>query len=159
MKFYYIWAKLFNFEFKNTNKIEIKIWNMSPKNTIKMINIQKFYSVHFGLIRSILFSSVHFGFIWSTLVLFSPFSPHWFYSIHFKSVRSTLVPFGPFCPLWSTLVLLEPFSPHRSSSVHSIHFDSIWSILILVLFSWRWSYSIHFGPTRSDLVLFSPICS
>ena len=154
MKFYYIWTKLFNFEFKNTNKIEIKIWNMSPKNAIKIINIQKFYSVHFGLIRS-------------TLVLFSPFSPHWFYSMHFKSVRSKLVQFGPFCPLWfylvdvgpilSTSVLLGPiwsysvlFVPIRSITLtlvlicpfvltrsHSVHFRRLWSNSV---------YSVKFGP-------------
>ena len=48
MKVYYFWVKLFSFELKNTKKIDIR--NMSPKNAIKMINIQKSYSVHIGSI-------------------------------------------------------------------------------------------------------------
>ena len=62
MKFYYIWAKLFNFELKNTEKILrkiVEIRNMSPKNAIKIINIQKSYFVHIGSIRSYLVHSVH----------------------------------------------------------------------------------------------------
>ena len=41
MKFYFIWAKLFSFELKNTNKIGIR--DMDPKKAIKIINIQKIY--------------------------------------------------------------------------------------------------------------------
>ena len=66
MRFYYIWAKLFSFELKNTKKINIR--NMSPKNAIKMINIQKSYSVHIGSIRSILLSLVQFGHMQSYLI-------------------------------------------------------------------------------------------
>ena len=36
---------------------------MRPKNAIKMINIQKSYSVHIGSIRFILSFSVQFGLI------------------------------------------------------------------------------------------------
>ena len=46
---------------------------MSPKNAIKMINIQNSYFVHTSFIRSILSSSVQFGpiqFIQSYLVRF-----------------------------------------------------------------------------------------
>ena len=54
---------------------------MSPKNEIKMINIQKSYLVHIGSIWSILLSSVQFGLIQSylvhssTKVLFGPIRP------------------------------------------------------------------------------------
>ena len=61
MKFYYIWAKLFNFELKNTEKILrkiVEIRNMSPKNAIKIINIQKSYLIHIGFIWSIMSSLV-----------------------------------------------------------------------------------------------------
>ena len=68
MKFYYIWVKIFSFELKNKKKIDIRNKNMSPKNAIKMINIQKSYLVHIGSIRSILSSSVPFGPIRSYLV-------------------------------------------------------------------------------------------
>ena len=74
MKFYYIWAKLFSFELKDTYKIDIR--NMSPKNAIKMINIQKSYSVHFVL-----------------------FDPHWFCLVYvgpIGSLRSTLILLYPF---------------------------------------------------------------
>ena len=92
MKFYYIWAKLFSFELKNTKKEEeektLVIRNMSPKNAIKKINIQKSYLVHFGFVQSTL---VLFGLV-SPLdpILFTSvlFGPHWFYSVHF-------VHFGP----------------------------------------------------------------
>ena len=89
---------------------------MSPKNAIKIINIQKSYSVHFG--------SIHFVFdpIWSYLVLFSPFYPLKFNSVQFDLIKSTLVQFGP-------------FSPHLLYSVHigpilstSVHFGLIQSI-------------------------------
>ena len=39
MKFYFIWAKSFSFELKNTNKIGIR--DMDPKKAIKIINIKK----------------------------------------------------------------------------------------------------------------------
>ena len=61
---------------------------MSPKNAIKMINIQKYYSVHIGSIRSIMSSLVQFGpiqSIMSTRVQFSLFS----------LIQSTLTLFGP----------------------------------------------------------------
>ena len=65
MKFYYIWVKIFSFEFKK--KIDIRNKNMSPKNAIKMINIQKSYLA-------------------DTLVIFGLFFP----------IRSNLVLFGPY---------------------------------------------------------------
>ena len=109
---------------------------MSPKNAIKMINIQKSYLVHIVSIWSHQSSSVQFGpvgsYIWSilsTIVVFSPI----IHSVHIGSIRSTLV---LFCPL-------------RFYSVHSVYFSSIRSILpTLFLFS----------PIQSTLVLFSPFC-
>ena len=65
MKVYYFWVKLFSFELKNTKKIDIR--NMSPKNAIKMINIQKSYSVH----------SILFG-------------PLWFYWVHYVDIGPIL---------------------------------------------------------------------
>ena len=123
---------------------------MSPKNAIKMINIQKYYLVHIGPIRSILplwFYSVHIvlfglGSIRSTLVHFA----------HFGSIRSTLsylvlvlfgpicsysVHIGPLCPIQSTLVL---FSPPCSYSVLLCPFNPPCSI---------WSICVHFGPFRT----------
>ena len=142
---------------------------MSPKNAIKMINIQKFYLVHIGSIRSIMSSSVWLGPIWSiwsylvhfvlsTKVLFSPIQS---YSIHFsltQSIQSTLdlfdphwsysIHFSPIRSILSTLVLFGPFYPLWSYSVHYVYFSSILS------------YSVHIGPIRSilsTLIDFNPI--
>ena len=151
---------------------------------LKMINIQKSYSVYIGSIRFILFSSVQFGPIQSILsakVLFgliqstsAPISPHQSHSIHFgliQSILSTLVLFGLLCLLWFYFILL---GPHWSNPVHSIHFDPlqsysdhsvgpIWFILsTLVLLGPIQITLILFGPLRSSmsiLVLFDPICS
>ena len=68
MKFYYIWTTLFSFElkkYKTNTKIDIfyflvnrhdiqqkktlEIRNMSPKNVIKIINIQKCYLGHISV--------------------------------------------------------------------------------------------------------------
>ena len=138
MKFYYIWAKLFSFESKNTYKIDIR--NMSHKNALKMINIQKSYSVHFVL-----------------------FNPHWFCLVYvgpIGSIRSTLILFyllmsylvqiGYIQSIQSTLDL---FGPYWSYSVHSIQFGPIqYTLFTSVLFSRYWSYSVHYGPICSYLV-------
>ena len=66
---------------------------MSTKSAIKMINIQKSYSVHIVLFGPL-------GIIWSTLVLF--YTPL-FYSVHtgpIWSILSTLVPFWSFGPFY-----------------------------------------------------------
>ena len=90
---------------------------MGPKNAIKMINIQKFYSVHFGPIPSILSFSVHIGSIWSMLVLLGLFYPHLSYNIHFSPIRSTLIIFSPFNPLWFYSVHIVPIRSIWSTSV------------------------------------------
>ena len=105
--------------------------NMGPKNAIKMINIQKFYSIYFSPIPSILSFFVHFGSIWSMLVLLGSFCPHWYYYIHFSPIWSTLVIFSP---LWFYSVYIGPFCPLLS-------------------------YSIDIGPIRSTMVLFGKIYS
>ena len=103
---------------------------MSPRNAIKIINIQKSYLVHFGPIRSIFSSSVHFG-----------------------SIRSILVLYRSFCLLQLTLVL---FSPPWS---YSVHMSTLVLIYALVLF-WSTSFpfchilsiqstSFHLCPLRS----------
>ena len=101
---------------------------MNPKNAIKMIFIQKSYSVHFGFIRSILSSWVHFGSICSTLVLLGLIGPNWSYSILFSRIWFTLVIFNP---LW----------------FYSVHICSIWSIM---------STSVEIGHIWSTLILFGP---
>ena len=56
MKFYYIWVEIFSFELKKKNKMDIKNKNMSPKNAIKMINIQVLFGPHWlYLVYSFLF--------------------------------------------------------------------------------------------------------
>ena len=124
---------------------------MSIKNAIKMINIQKSYSVHivlFSPICSILSSLFHIGSLRSTLVLFGL---HWSYSNHL---------FSPFNPLWSTSDLFGPYGLLWSYSAHSIDFGSIRSTLVLFSPSCPlWSYLVHFSPIWSNLVLFDPICS
>ena len=133
MKFYHIWAKFFSFEFKNTKKTlkqSLEIRNMSPKNAIKVINIQKSYSIQIGSIQSICP-------LLSNVVLFSSFSPLKFYSVQFD----------PLSCIQSTLDL---FGPYQSYSVHLVHFDLLQSYL---------SHSVHIGPIWSILftfVLFSP---
>ena len=119
------------------------------------------YSVHIGLIRSILPNSVLFSQHWSYLIHFSPinsylvhyvhFGPNLSihsYSVHFNPIRSTLFPFCPipsilfpFCPIPSTLF---PFGPLLSIYVH-LH---IQKILVQV----ESTNSVHFfplGPIRS----------
>ena len=137
--------------------------NMSSKNAIKIINIQKFYSVYFVLLGPLWFYSVHIGPILSTLILFCPFCP----------LRSTLV---LFCPLWSysvysvhiglilsTLVLFSHISPIQSILFTLIHFSLIQaiqsSLVLFGLFCQLWFYSVHFGLAQSTLVLFGPIRS
>ena len=138
MKFYYNWAKLFSFELKNTNKIDIKNKKHGPWKCNKMINIQKFYSVHFGPIPSIFSFSVHFGSISSTLVLLV-------HSIHIAPIISTPILFGPH---W----LYPIHSVHR---FYLVHIGPIRSILsTFVLFNWYWSYSVHYVPIQSYLLLF-----
>ena len=121
-----------------------------------MINIQKFYSIHFGPIPSIFSFSVHFGSILSMLVLLvhsihiGPIIPLQSYSVHIGYIQS----------IQSTLVLLDP---HWS---YSVHYGPIRSYLFLfgtyadfgpnlcIL-----SYSVHFSPTQSSLFPFGSILS
>ena len=70
MKFYYIWVEIFSFELKKKKKIDIKNKNMSPKNAIKMINIQKSYLAHTLVIFGLFFP------IRSNLVLFGLYGPN-----------------------------------------------------------------------------------
>ena len=111
----------FSFELKNINKIDIEIRNMSPKNAMKMINIQKFCLVLFS----------PFCPLWSTLVLFSPLWSYWVQSVHI----------GPIWYILSTLVL---FGPPRSYLVHFVHISLIQSTL--VLFSPLRSPTVLFSP-------------
>ena len=150
MQFYYILAKVFSFELKKIQtKYTLVVRNMSIKNAIKMINIQKSYSVHivlFSPIWSILSSLFHIGSLRSTLVLFGL---HWSYSNH---------QFSPFKPLWSTSDLFGPYGLLWSYSAHSIDFGSIRSTLVLFSPSCPfWSYLVHFSPTWSYSILFVPI--
>ena len=139
MKFYYIWAKIFSFELKKKKKKKLKdtleIRDISLKNAIKMINIQKYYLVHIGSIQSNLFH----------LVLFSLFYPLKFYSVQFdrssqsySSVNFSSIQSVHIVSIWSTLVLFGPFSLLWSYSMHFVYFDSIWSY-----FDPHWSYSVH----------------
>ena len=133
---------------------------MSPKNAIKMINIQSL--------------------IWSTLVRFGPYGPIrsiWsflvhsvlFNLVHIGLIQSTLFLFGPLCLLWSILFTLVHLSPIRvirstwSYLVHFVHFGSIWSIILIsVIFNSHCSYLVHFGPVYplcSYSVPFCPFCS
>ena len=117
MKFYYIWAKLFSFESKNTYKIDIR--NMSHKNAIKMINIQKSYSVHFVLFNPHWFCLVYvgpIGSIRSTLILFYPLMS---YSVHIGYIQSIhlflfspYVHLGPNLSIHSYSILLGPSCFH-----------------------------------------------
>ena len=119
---------------------------MSSKNAIKIINIQKSYSVHIGSIWFILSSSVQFcpiRSIWSYLVhyvhqssiIYSVlFSPHWPYLVHIGPSWFTEVIFGPFCLLWSYSVHyvyfgfnFVLFGPYWFYSVHFVHFDPLQS--------------------------------
>ena len=160
MKFYYILAKHFNFELKNTKKIKtLEIRNMSLRNAIKMINIQKCCSIRIGSIQSIL----------SSLVLSGPFcplksnsahsvvfNPLWSNSVHLGHVGpipSTLVLFSPFCLLWLYLVLFGPFFPLWSTSILFVTFGLLWLYLVhsvhINLVQSICSYSVHlvpFGP-------------
>ena len=152
MRFYYIWANLFSFELKNAKKIR----NMSPKNTIKMINIQKYYLVHIGPIWSTLVHSAYFGSIRSILsyLVLVLFCRRWSYSVLFVPTRFTLVHSDLFSPLWSYSVLLVPiwsyfvhsihyvpFGPFVFTSVDLDHFDSF--VFTLVHFNLLRSIFVH----------------
>ena len=117
---------------------------MSPKNAIKMINIQKSYLVHVGPILSNLSSLIHFSYIISTFVLVGP---HWSYSVHFSPIQFTLVMFGPFCL-------------PSSYSVDIVPIQSITSALVLIyLFVLIRSTFSPLCPIRCTLFPFSPILS
>ena len=122
---------------------------------LKMINIQKSYSLCIGYIRSY---SVCFGSIQSTLVIFGP---HWPYSVHFIPIRSILFTLVHFSSIRSILFILVLFGPHW---LYSVHFDPIQSNL--VIFSPICSYLVHyvhfdlicpFGLIRSISILYGPI--
>ena len=134
---------------------------MGLKNTTKIINIQKSFSVHIDFIWStpLKLYSIHlvlFSPLWSYLVhsvrIYWPYLVHigpilstLYHIVHFGPTRSTLILFDSFFPFWFTSVLFAPFGPF-------IHFDFIWSTLVL------------FGPFCSlrpfhfTLVLFGPLC-
>ena len=111
---------------------------MSPKN-------YKYSKVLFSLLQSVLFKSP----IWSTLVLFGL---HWFYQVYsftlvlFYLLRTYFVCIGHIqsIPLWFYLVHICPIRSILSTQV---------------LFNQHWSYSVHYGPIQSTLVIFSSICS
>ena len=98
--------------------------------------------------------------ILSTLVLFSSFCPlesclvHSVFPVHFGFIRSIWSYSVHFDHIWSTLVL---FGLLWSYSVHSVQFCSSRSNLVLV--GPHWSYSVHFGLIRSTLVSYGPIRS
>ena len=144
---------------------------MSPKNAIKIINIQNSYSIHIG-------------FIWSTLSnkLYSInsvlSSPLWSYSVHsirIGPIRSTLVLFNLSIsvllgPLWSYSIHSFHFGSPQSYSVHFVHFGlfiSHWSYLVhYVHFDpnlFICSYSLYFSPIQRPIwfpsVLFGQLCS
>ena len=89
------------------------------------------HSIHFGPIRSILF----------TLVLFGPL---WPYSAHIGFIRFTLVLFCPFVFIQSNLVLFGLFG---FIQFYSLQFSLIRSYSVhfgyLVLFGLSWSNLVH----------------
>ena len=87
MRFYYILTKLFSFELKNTNNINIRNYKYVP---IKCNKNDKYLKVLFGPHWSIL----------PTLVLFGPHPIRsnlstWSYLVDIGPIRSTMVLFGP----------------------------------------------------------------
>ena len=108
MKFYFIWTKPFSFELKNTKNIEI----INPKKAIKMLFIQKSYSVLLG----------PFCLLWSTLVLFVLCWSYWVQSIQIGHILSSSVLFGSH---WSYSVHYVYFGPLCSFWSYSIHFGPI----------------------------------
>ena len=128
MRLYYILTKLFSFELKNTNKINIRNYKYVP---IKCNKNDKYSKVLFGPHWSIL----------PTLVLFSPHFIRsnlstWSYLVDIGPIRSTMV---LFVPTQSTLVHSVLFGPCCSHSVLFCPFGPLCSI---------WSICVHFGPFR-----------
>ena len=156
---------------------------MSPKNAIKIINIQKSYLVHFFLFGPLWFYLVNLGPIWSipsTLVLFfalqfysdhigpiQSICPLRYYSVDIGPIQSTLVLFGPtwsysflFVPIqsiMSTLVLICQFVLIRSNQVLLNPFRS--TLVHSILFGLLWSYPVHFGLPCSHSIQFCSILS
>ena len=128
---------------------------MSPKNAIKIINIQNSYSIHTGFIWSTLSTKIifdQFSFIQSKLVQFCPLQS---YSVHI----------GPIQFILSILVHLSPIQSILSTSAFSFHIGPIRSIMstlvliysvlfgvLLVPFSPIWSNLVHFDPLGSFFV-------
>ena len=75
MKFYYIWAKLYSFELKNTKDIDIRNYKDEPQKCNKNEK----------------YSKVSFGPHWFYLVHYVHFGPFWSYSVH----TILIDPFGP----------------------------------------------------------------
>ena len=109
-------------------KKTLQIRNIIPKNAIKIINIQKFYSVHFVHFSPLWFNSiysVHFGSILSTLVLFGLFSPHWSLSVLFGPHWPTIFFCVQFCPPCSHSVLFYPCCQRLSIWLNLVHLYSL----------------------------------
>ena len=101
-----------------------------------MINIQNFYSVHFG-------------YIWSTLVTLVLFYPPQFYSVHIGPILSILSTSVLFSLIWSNLVLFGSIC-----SIQSIMF----TLVLICQFVLIRSTSVPFNLIQST-VLFSPFRS
>ena len=72
---------------------------MSPKNAIKIRNIQKSYSIHFVLFNQHWFCLVYvgpIGSIRSTLILFYPLKSYLVHIGYIQSIQPTLALFGPY---------------------------------------------------------------
>ena len=74
----------------------------------------------------------------------------------FGPIRSNLVLFSSirYGPIWSTSIQFGPLCPLQSCLVHEVHFGR--SRSTLVLFSPLQSYSVQFRPIQSTLVLLGP---
>ena len=112
---------------------------MSPKNAIKIINIQKY-------IQS---TSVLFGPRWSIMATLVLFSSHWSYSIYIGPIQSNLSTQSylfDIGPIRSTMII---FSPICSYSVHIglhclIQFTLSYSILVPI--QTYFVHLVHFVP-------------
>ena len=139
MKFYYIWAKFYNFELKNIKKIDIRNKKYEPWKFNKNGKYSHwFYLVHSNIfgpygpnrsIQSYLVYSVYLSSIRSNSILFIALRSYLVHSVHIGSIRSIFVLFCPLRSILSTLVHFSLFGSFSALWSYSFHFGSIWSIL------------------------------
>ena len=121
---------------------------VDPHQHSILVNFNSFQpiSVYLCPTRFFFVYSVHFGLLWSILVCFSPF---W-------SIQSITVHFSLFGLLWSISVYFGSFGPLLFIQSTLLYFYLVWFIVYFGLFGPVSSISVHlvnFGPLWSLTIM------